>query len=267
MTRSARYQRASQESPRPCCLPAHITVFSRTQHISTYRLAVETTCLIRPRALKNVVHPCARGGGHAGILLRSEKVLLQFMQNDFTHFTTQRAPDESSTIYHAKIKHETCCRFADRRASSAVKHRRWTLSALSHWRFVWFETLCGDDSKCEGRELHELTCCRSRQSWVLLLLLFLIENLCDSIEKIDEKLLRVLLHEVIEVLCRDHFSLRTTLFSSPFSRLSLAMNFFGAMLPTRRFCVAILWKRSAKHVSKFSFCTPECLGTCQCGVC
>lgn len=40
---------------------------------------------------------------------------------------------------------------------------------------------------------------------------------------------------------------------SPFSFLSLEMNFFGGITPTFFFCVAMLWKRSARHVSKFSF--------------
>lgn len=38
----------------------------------------------------------------------------------------------------------------------------------------------------------------------------------------------------------------------PFSFRSLAINFFGAIDPTFFFCVAILWNRSARHVSNVS---------------
>ena len=42
------------------------------------------------------------------------------------------------------------------------------------------------------------------------------------------------------------------LINLPFSFLSRAMNFFGAMVPTFFFWVVMLWKRSAKQVSSVS---------------
>ena len=38
----------------------------------------------------------------------------------------------------------------------------------------------------------------------------------------------------------------------PFSFLSRAINFFGAIDPTFFFCVAILWNKSARHVRRVS---------------
>lgn len=40
---------------------------------------------------------------------------------------------------------------------------------------------------------------------------------------------------------------------SPFSFRRREMNFLGGMTPTFFFCVAMEWKRSARHVSRFSF--------------
>lgn len=40
---------------------------------------------------------------------------------------------------------------------------------------------------------------------------------------------------------------------SPFSFLRREMNFLGGMTPTFFFCVAMEWKRSARHVRRFSF--------------
>lgn len=40
---------------------------------------------------------------------------------------------------------------------------------------------------------------------------------------------------------------------SPFSLRRREMNFLGGITPTFFFCVAMEWKRSARHVSRFSF--------------
>lgn len=48
-------------------------------------------------------------------------------------------------------------------------------------------------------------------------------------------------------------SKRIPVFCLPFSFRNLDMNFFGGITPTFFFWVAILWKRSARQVKRFSF--------------
>ena len=63
--------------------------------------------------------------------------------------------------------------------------------------------------------------------------------------------------------CDKHYIFLIVLGSSekhyiPFSLRNRCMNFFGAMVPTFFFCVAMLWNRSPRHVSNVSFFTFFC---------
>lgn len=49
------------------------------------------------------------------------------------------------------------------------------------------------------------------------------------------------------------YTFLSPIFLSPFSLRSRVMNFLGGITPTFLFWLAILWKRSAKQVSRFSF--------------